>query len=374
MVDLSDRRSISQSISAISDPRETAVVLAARAVLRALPLIVDEYDIKKSKGALEFPFKIFSAANITWAVARYPELREHLRPQVRRISVFEYGVVSAAMSFALAAADRAAGAAPFAAGPAAADAASGAIEATRHAFSGALAAADAALLNDFKCLANGILLPRELAGQPLWAAPNLIPDQFMIAKQELYRTLSKRPNWDVWIDWYESRFLGRSSNEQAEIDRIAIVGRYPTNGIRDINAEIKEQVHTLTPDWAEKLATLKQTRLGAKFVQRDNRLTIDPGGEESDVIVSHDSVMLQLHEGIKRRAREFSEVARRVDNLIGWQGLGAGQSNSVRQWNAPQRTYRAELGWFTTARSLLARFLIWTHDCERALTEPMLTR
>jgi hypothetical protein len=156
MVDLSDRRSISQSISAISDPRETAVVLAARAVLRALPLIVDEYDIKKSKGALEFPFKIFSAANITWAVARYPELRERLRPQTRRIHIFQYGVVSAAMSFALAAAERAAGAAPFAAGQAAADAASGAIEATRHAFSGALAAADAALANDFDCLAKGI--------------------------------------------------------------------------------------------------------------------------------------------------------------------------------------------------------------------------
>ncbi len=324
MVNLSDRRSITETISAISDPRETAVVLAARAVLRALPLIVDEYDIKKSKGALEFPFKVFSAANITWAVARYPELRGQQRAQVRRIKIFEYGAVSTAISFALAATDRAAGAASFAAGPAAADAASGAIEATRRAFLNDLVAADAALEHDFDCLTNGTLLPRELAGQPLWlgATPNLIPDLFTIAKEELYRILSKRPTWDVWIDWYEARLLGKSSNEKAEIDRIAIAARYPTIGIRYINDEIKDRVDAVS-SWSEKLETLKQTRLGAKFVQQGNRLTIDPRGDESDVVVSHDTVMLQLHEGIKRRAREFSEIAKRVDNLIGWQGLGA---------------------------------------------------
>ena len=320
MVDLSDRRLISQSISALSDPRETAVVLATRSVLRALPLVINEYNIRKSKGALEFPFKMFAGASLVWTIARYPELRARLRPQVKYLSFLRGRSVGAAMSFALAAADRAAGNAPHAAGPAAADAASGAIEAARHAFLRDSIAADAAVKDDFYRLANGAL-PRELASEALWVGE--MPDIMVNAIQDLYVSLSMRLNWDIWINWYEARLLGRPSDRETEIGRVSSVGKYPTWSIRAINAEIAGGAYSSTASWAEKLATLKQARLGAKFVERGGRLTIDPAGEESDAVVSQDPVMSQLHEGIKRRAREFCDVARRVDNLIGWRGLGA---------------------------------------------------
>ncbi len=325
MADLLDRRSIEQRISATSDPRETAVVLAARAALRALPLMVYEYDLERSKGALEFPFRIFSGANIAWAVARFPQLRVHLRPIARRARSNQYGMVSSVTSSALLAADRAAGAAPFAAGPAAAEAASAAIETARELFSSA--PVDFVFANDLESLEKGLFAPHELAAEPLWvgAGPSSVPDKSVLAYRALCNVLSRRPNWDVWMDWYDARLSGDPSEEHVEAHRTSIVGKYPASAIKTINAELAGVGQSSAPaiSWASKLASLEQTRLGARFVQKDNKLTIDPQGDETDLAVAREPITLQLHEGIKRRAREFSEIAKRVDNQIGWKGLGA---------------------------------------------------
>jgi hypothetical protein len=341
MIDLSDRRAIRERIAATGDARETAVVLAARSALRVLPLLVKEYDIKKSKGALEFPFQIFGAADITWIVARYPHLRGQFRSLAHRhrVRMNRVGPVNSAMTFAVSSVDSAAGAAPFAAAEAAADAASGAIEGTRYAFAGrmgynfeskagvpddddgTLSVADAALASDFDLIESGVS-PSDLAGRALW--PSEVPIIIRHCRDELGKNLSNRSNWDVWTEWYLARVLGHPSDETIESRRVTIVARYPTHSIEAVNAAIKELAYDRNPGarWKKKLAALKQTPLGAKFIQRDHKLAIDPAGQESDEKAARDLITVQLHEGIERRAQEFSEIAKRVDNHLGWSGLG----------------------------------------------------
>ena len=264
---------------------------------------------------------MFSAACIVWTAARYPDMRQRLRPLTRRMVIHQNGAVGSAMVFAVSAFERASGTASFAAGLAAAEAASGVIEVARGAFVNGVEI-DAALTDDFASLLTRAT-PAALAGRELWV--NSTPRQFSLAKELLYESLSKRANWNVWTDWYESRVHGGLSSKEIEVDRAEAVGVYPKANIKSINLHIKEKIDnpTLNARWARDLAALKQTPFGAKFIQDQDQLTIDYGGDESDVAVSKEPITSQLHDGIKRRANEFLDIARRVDNQIGWKGLGA---------------------------------------------------
>ncbi|MFB6415130.1 MULTISPECIES: hypothetical protein [Bradyrhizobium] len=342
MVDFSDRRAIANWISGTSDPRQTAVVLAARAALRALPLAANAAIFKPTKkktsnASSDYAFSIFRAASIVWVIAKYPEERRRLRPLASVSGVSNYDSVTSPLSFAMGTASDAAGTADFAAAAAAADYASGTIEVARIAFSGGgdlfrseatpdmkklAAAAERALMADVDQLEKW-LTPTELASLPLW--PDGVPSAIRKLQQKLQRVLPQKEGWETWIDWYDRRLDGSYTLRATELKRIELVEGFPRNDPAFINAQIKRLLveQPRAPNWVNRLATLKQASLGATFVQRGDKLTIDYADDKSDAAAAADAITIQLHAGVQKRAYEFSEIAKRVDNQIGWSGLGA---------------------------------------------------
>jgi hypothetical protein len=76
------------------------------------------------------------------------------------------------------------------------------------------------------------------------------------------------------------------------------------------------------PRWQEIVADAKPSPVGVKFVQQDERLAIDPSGDETDVEATTNAITQQLYEGVKRRAEDFVPIAFRLNNQPGWQGIG----------------------------------------------------
>lgn len=74
---------------------------------------------------------------------------------------------------------------------------------------------------------------------------------------------------------------------------------------------------------AVRMGTLEQQPLGATFELGPERLLLNLGGSENDEDAAAQSLVRQLHPEVIRKARAFQDVARRLDNQVGWQGIGA---------------------------------------------------
>lgn len=130
----------------------------------------------------------------------------------------------------------------------------------------------------------------------------------------------------------------------AEIDNprgtIEIIGHLRDQlGLTPI--DVKELEST---GWAERISQLRQAPLGARFVQRDDTLVIDPSGDDTDVDAAADPLTAQLHDGVRRRANDFRTVAKRVDNQFGWTGLGEAAERFSRAVNCPTADIPAHIG------------------------------
>lgn len=76
------------------------------------------------------------------------------------------------------------------------------------------------------------------------------------------------------------------------------------------------------PRWSL-LTEARQTDIGARWVERGDHFSIDASGVISDKIIADETITRQLHEGVRRRAREFLPIAQRLDNSIGWAGISS---------------------------------------------------
>jgi len=238
-------------------PREIAIAIAARAALRAVPIlasVVYPRESAKRQHARNVILPTFRAVATPWVLARYPTGDRDFQNISRAAS---HGA-SAAADIAGAAADAANGFEAVAAAIDAADTAAhvGAVgndaAAVAHAVRGAAHAAElrggtgafrdvaAAVSGDVSAVTRG-LTGVALAGRQLWH--NREPewayrDRVRLAEE----LLLLRQDWEVWTEWYQARLLGELEIEGLEFARLAIEEELWEKGPTAVNGEIRRLI------------------------------------------------------------------------------------------------------------------------------------
>ena len=283
MVDFSNREEFKRWLDAIEPAqrrREVAVVLAARAVLRVVPLISEELtdsqqDPRVSMVATVLP--TLRATAFSWASGKYPppgDERRAASAAAMAAALTAYNVAAYAPLVAYAArlaagvanaGDAATGYATDAVADAAIMAASAA-SAAGNATSSGLVAVDA-YAADAEAIDSG-RSGAELAGMPLWpnGAPGWASDAWRTLKSAL---LAADQGWEVWTDWYEARLAGDAvypPNDALEVARVTIPEEIWKQGPAVVNAEIKRLTDKFDPPRDQ-----PTERLGDRAVAFSNR-------------------------------------------------------------------------------------------------------
>jgi hypothetical protein len=202
---------------------------------------------------------------------------------------------------------------------------------------------------------------------PLWAREEW--DEFK------KNPLTKDFGFDWWIRWYETRLADNSEGTfgqrrdakppPVDVRVTAQPEAFWAQDVPKINAEIQSWHLTSSAgsqdlasvDWATQIAQLQQAPLGARFMQHGDSLIIDAAGDESDIKAADESLTRQLHEGVRRRAIEFSGIAKRVDNQVGWTGLGEAAARFSKSVDRPTSEIPGNIGNVYDAIISLGSFL-----------------
>lgn len=192
----------------LNKPSRWAVIIATRVALRAVPFLLHSFDSSELRAgqSSDVLLQVFRAIALPFAVGSYPETGKGL----------SYAANAAAnAAFATANSVHAANAAVHAAN-AAAHAANAAVDAAIDAAVNAsvcAADADAAawkwLSDDLELLENDTKL-NALIIRALWG------DNEEVWPEQKWRELRQRllaldSNWNVWVNWYEDRLVGRNT-------------------------------------------------------------------------------------------------------------------------------------------------------------------
>jgi hypothetical protein len=155
---------------------------------------------------------------------------------------------------------------------------------------------------------------------------------------------------DVLVEDEAVRKLGTFDNPKSTIETIG----YLRNQLGLAPLDVEELGST---GWAERISQLRQAPLGARFLKRDDTLIIDPSGDDTDILAAADPLTDQLHDGVRRRARDFSTIAKRVDNQFGWKGLGEAAERFSKAVNRPIADVPAHIGTIYETIVALGSFL-----------------
>jgi hypothetical protein len=260
-------------------PPDVAVVLAARAALRVLP-VVQTAKHEGFTGVLVLP--VFRATVFSWASANYPAQRSELaaaaaaaysaavaaaaaavvalatadadaiRADYNAYAADAYAAVAAGNAAAAAAARAAEAYAAVVAARAAAAAARAAAVRAAAAYAGARSyaiahAGDAAapffwsaLSSDATRLEKGAAASA-IARSPLWRQGQ--PEQLHSLWREMKTALhAANQDWQVWTIWYDDRLKGRVRDKTRELAYVRIEEALWGQGPAIVNAEIERRI------------------------------------------------------------------------------------------------------------------------------------
>lgn len=110
--------------------------------------------------------------------------------------------------------------------------------------------------------------------------------------------------------------------------------------IGELRAPTNEEVD----NWQSQLTALEQQELGARWAEDEGRLAIDSAGEDSDISAARETLVQQLHLSIIDKAKKFSEVSKRLDNAIGWNGIAAAAHRFKEGVQRPTEDIVGQLG------------------------------
>ncbi|MGO9771291.1 MAG: hypothetical protein ACLPSW_17410 [Roseiarcus sp.] len=231
-----------------------APILATRAALRVLPLLVNDRDRLGDAAKSKFVLAIFRALAVAWARTQYPSVveRQWSVAAARDVSTYSPGSGPAARSVGSAATEAA-----FASGSAeprvAVSRASRAVIQVKEAVRAA-ARDDASEViiehansGDISDIVPGVR-PDQIAQIELWPGrdpPPFIGEQWEALKEGLRFA---NEGWDVWIDWYEARLDGRLRSQEVELAYVQFIRNVlPTSSAWEANSEIKRLIDLYTP-------------------------------------------------------------------------------------------------------------------------------
>jgi hypothetical protein len=225
-------------------PPEAGRVLAARAALRAIP-VLSAIDMPGGRRLREtIVLRMFRAATVAWVAARYPTHRLDLGEAAAAASILSgkatayehYPGVWDAFSAAVDAASLATKRFPTTAAAMVARAVGAAAAAAEDAL-----IADRALLFQASARDAGRLdirnPPEDTADTPLW--PIGTPEPATRALAQLKQNLPLTEGWDVWTNWYDARVEGLQADEALEVARATVDDDIWVEGPKIVNAHIK---------------------------------------------------------------------------------------------------------------------------------------
>ena len=300
------RASIATADDRDQDKAAFAPILATRAALRALPLLVIHesrlngvtrlQDVVTVKGRTKslHVLAAFRALAIAWSRVRYPDAvnRQWCVAAGRQVGVsgwrseLERHLAKSAAGAAFSAGSETRGAA-------AAQATSARIEA-QHAIGiasdrAAQVAADLANSADDRDVAVDIS-PRRFTELALWVGRN--PPAFL---QERWNALKKsltaaNEGWEVWIDWYETRLDGRVHAREVELAYVEFIRNVVDSApARVANAEIRRLIDLQSQKPSVDLPPSKQPEIprqkpaAVEPIFKGSRLTLAKKTAEADM-------------------------------------------------------------------------------------------
>lgn len=136
---------------------------------------------------------------------------------------------------------------------------------------------------------------------------------------------------------------------EADILRMPNLGRKSLNEIKSALRALGLRLGLDPSDWssagldsadrltdaARKAVAIRQAPLGAIFQAEEEFLVIDPSGDDSDEKAAGRPIIDQLRREGLEKARAFGALAQRLDNQLGWQGIGATSARLVSLLDRP---------------------------------------
>jgi len=244
VVEFSKRQDVERWLK--NKPREIAVIIAARAALRVVPILsesVQQRGDKAGKRELSLILAVLRATAAAWVAIESPT-RTAAAARSASYAAYNYDnsvAAAASSSSAVAAytdeyAARGTAAIVICANASArvADIHGAGVEDTELIAYTAVSS-DASLIDEGVQISTLSHLPLWLKGSPRWARDS------WIRLKNVLRPLDE--DWDVWMDWYEARLEGSPANEALEIARVLIADEIWRQGPKVVNAEIKRLIN-----------------------------------------------------------------------------------------------------------------------------------
>lgn len=254
---------------------EVAMVIAARAALRVVPVLSLARGSTGSRlTRRKMILRVYRAVAAAWAVSAFPGRRDALTDAARK-AVSGLGDVRAApperaAAYALAALLESSTEIPARAATAVGYALDAAGEKGQHAFDNMLAAieTDANLLRER-------FSPVTLATSQLW--PTRPPEWVRESWEELKTALiAENEGWHVWSLWYEARMFGDVIRQELEIARALITDELWRQEPRTLNARVQELIE------AEKISSQGRSQ-GAQGVGEAGTIRPTSSSTNADV-------------------------------------------------------------------------------------------
>ncbi len=320
-----------------TQPRETSIVIAARAALRVAPTLHRLAGRLEPRQFSELMFASFWATALARVAAKYPTRANELRAAAYAANAAAYAAyaanaaapanpanaayaANAAANAAAAAyaANAAAYATAYAADAYAADAADAAATATATADIWAAVAADANRLKTFS--------PSDLASAPLW--PRGVPNEAIFRYGKLSNELNQ-PHWSPWLDWYARRWDAHEAAEEIELLFATLPVDPREKDPAEQNAALAAEIARLKrpqpglddPGIARAVERIVHDPHGANVSIVDGKARIVGAASQGDIAAAQDPQTRQLHERVKKRAAAALVQAKRLHNQGGFSNI-----------------------------------------------------
>src|SRR5262249_51242076 len=120
-------------------------------------------------------------------------------------------------------------------------------------------------------------------------------------------------------------------------------------------------------EWVSKIIGAPQTTTGVQWVERNDQLAIKSLGTAVDAAVAQELLSTQLHTAVKRKSKDFAEMASRLDNQPGWRGIADASKRFAEQVDCEPESIPDRLGFIYEAVIELGSFL---EQDQRLAVEP----